>query len=178
MSRRTISEALVMNFFAIHGVGCKPIRRGLKPTADFTIEFARPVVCEVKQIEANDDDVECSGKQDDGGRFLENRIRPLLKSRQLRAASETGTPTLLVIYDATELQAYGDDEDVVLAMFGHSGGSDPAFAADRNASISAVGMLRGANEVRTLSLTLFYNPYARVHLNPRLFNGLPIVHKN
>ena len=60
--------------FAIHGVGCKPIRRGLKPTADFTIEFARPVVCEVKQIEANDDDVECSGKQDDGGRFLENRL--------------------------------------------------------------------------------------------------------
>jgi hypothetical protein len=132
----------------------------------------------VKQIEANDDDrVECSGKQDDRGRFLENRIRPLLKSRQLRAASEAGTPTLLVIYDATDFHAYGDDEDVVLAMFGHSGGRDPGFA-DRNASVSAVGMLRGANEVGTLSLTVFYNPYARVHLNPRLFNRLPIVHKN
>jgi hypothetical protein len=39
-------------------------------------------------------------------------------------------------------------------------------------------MLRGGMEVSTLSLAVFYNPYARVHLNPRLFDGLPVVHKN
>jgi hypothetical protein len=91
MSRRTLSEGLVQNFFAVHGFACKPIPRALKPTADFTIEFARPVVCEVKQIQPNDEDrAERSGKHDGRGRLLKNRIRRLITSRQLREASEGG----------------------------------------------------------------------------------------
>jgi hypothetical protein len=35
---------------------------------------------------------------------------------------------VLVIYDATDFQAYGDDEEVMVALFGHSGGRNPGFA--------------------------------------------------
>ena len=58
MSRRTISEALVKQFFAEHNVQCNPVpTRPNERTPDFIIELAQPVVCEVKQIEPNEEDL-------------------------------------------------------------------------------------------------------------------------
>ena len=58
MSRRTISEALVKQVFAEHNVQCNPVpTRPNERTPDFIIEVAQPVVCEVKQIEPNEEDL-------------------------------------------------------------------------------------------------------------------------
>lgn len=209
MSHRTISEALVMTFFAAHGVGCEPVpRRPDERTPDFIIALAQPVVCEVKQIEPNEEDLAPfknpstlgelgSGEPRVKGRMVPNRIRPLLKriSPQLRKASEGGTPTLLVVYDATPFQLYSDDVHIMEAMFGHLSigvwedatgaiqhsepffGGNRGMAPNRNTSVSAVGILRGGPETSTLSVTIFHNPFARVALNPSLFDGLPVVHR-
>jgi hypothetical protein len=130
--RRTLSEALVMNFFAAHGVGCTPVpTRPDEHTPDFIIQLAEPVVCEVKQIEPNEEDrrdlaelsrriQERPGEPPAIGRWVRNRIRPVLKriSGQLQRASEAGTPTLLAVYDATPFQLYSDDVDILQGLFG------------------------------------------------------------
>ena len=209
VSRRTISEALVKQFFALHGVGCKPVpTRPGQRTPDFILELAQPVVCEVKQIEPNKEDLAPfanpstlgelgSSEPRAKGRRVPNRFRAVLKgiSPQLRGASKDGTSTLLVVYDATPFQLYSDDTDIMQAMFGHlsvdvwedaTGAiqhSEPYFGGKRamtpttNTSVSAVGILRGGPEPSTLSLTIFHNPFARVPLNPSLFDGLPVEHK-
>ncbi len=209
MSKRTVSEDLIVNFFAALGVKCTPVPTRLhERTPDFIIELAQPVVCEVKQIQANAEDrrdlAELSrrsklspDKPPAIGRWVPDRIRPIFKriSPQLRRASEEGTPTLLAIYDATPFRLYSDDSDVLQAMFGrfsvkawvdetgatrHSEtyyGGNRGLSPARNTSVSAVGMLRDGREPSTVSLTLFYNPFARVPLNANLFDGLPVVHK-
>jgi hypothetical protein len=188
-----------MNFFAAHGVGCKPIpREPNQPTPDFVIELASEVICEVKQIVPNKEDRDdLSGEWRFTGRWTPDRLRSIFKniSRQLREASKAGTPTLLAIYDATPFQAYGDDLDVLQSMFGHLSvdvwedatgalqqsepyfGRNRTFTPNHNTSVSAVAMLRGGPEVETLSLALFHNPYARVPLDPRWFGRLPVSHK-
>ena len=198
-----------MKFFAAHGVGCQPVpTQPDQRTPDFVIDLAQPVVCEVKEIRPNKEDraelAELSRRYQSNpeqppaiARWVPNRIRPILEniSAQLRRASEDGTPTLLVVYDATPFQIYSDDTDVIQAMFGQlvinvgvddtgaTQHSEPYFGGDRtftpttNRSASAVGMLRGGPETSTLKLTLFHNPHARVALNPSLFDGLPVEHK-
>src|SRR3989442_260276 len=122
-----------MNFFPVHGVACKPVpTRPHERTPDFVIELAQPVVCEVKQIDPNKEDLQelaeaatvgklGPGERHTAGRMMPNRIRPILKrvSAQLRRASADGTPTVLAIYDATPFQSYTHDNDVVQGMFGH-----------------------------------------------------------
>ena len=81
------------------------------------------VICEVKQIDPNLEDlqeikdVSCSQAT---GRFVPNRLRAKLKnvSGQLKAASLTGCPTMLVVYDNTPFKMYTDHFDVAQAMFG------------------------------------------------------------
>jgi hypothetical protein len=199
VSRRTVSEALVINFFATHGVGCKPVptQQGER-TPDFVIELSEPVICEVKQIEPNKEDLaELSGEPPFVGRWVQNRIRPIFKniSAQLRRASKDGTPTLLAVYDATPFQMYSQDTDVMQGMFGNLSidvwvdktgatrqsetyyGGNRGLTPTTNTSVSALGILRGGPEASTLSFTLFHNPHARVPLNPDLFDGLPVVHR-
>ena len=123
MSRRTISEALVEHFFTVHGVRYRRVPRSDKPTPDAVIELAQPVVCEVKQIEPNDADLADVANPSTldnphaKGRWVPNRLRGKFNriSRQLQRASKAGTPTLLVVYDATPFQLYSDDLDIVQA---------------------------------------------------------------
>ena len=206
MSQRTLSEALVLQFFAAHGVTCHPVpQQEGQRTPDFIIELATRVVCEVKQIEPNPDDrrdVEELSTVGHGGvrrttvRWMQNRIRPLLNksSSQLRRASKEGHPSLLVVYDTTPFGNYTDDRDVLQGLFGRWSvdawiddtgetrytqpyfGEDQGLTPDQNTSVSAVAILRGGPEVATLSLTIFDNPHARVRLDPHLFDGLPVVY--
>ena len=204
MSQSTLSEDLVVKFFAAHGVRCTPVpTQADQRTPDFVIELAEPVVCEVKQIEPNTEDLATlhgamAGAPRAVGRWMRNRIRPILKkvSAQLQRASKDGKPTLLAIYDTTPFELYAsDDVEVVQAMFGQLStdvrvykngtiqesetyfGGDGTMTPTTNTSVSAVGILRGGPEVSTLSLTIFHNRYARVELKPSLFDGLPVVHK-
>ena len=121
-----------MNFFAAHGVGCKPVpTRPNERTPDFVIELAEPVICEVKQIDANEADRKelqealknaklPKHERSAVGGFVPNRIRRIFSkmSAQLKQASMSGTPTLLAIYDATPFQSYSQDLDILQGMFG------------------------------------------------------------
>jgi hypothetical protein len=197
VSQRTISEALVRQFFSTHGVQCRPVpTRPGERTPDFVIELAEPVVCEVKQLEPNKDDrADLATVGSFKGRWVPNRFRNVLKriSPQLRQASEEGNPTLLLVYDATPLQLYSDDLDVLQAMFGSLSvdvwqdangtiqhgeqrfGKDAGMTRTHNTSVSAVGMLRRGRDAETL--TLFHNSFARVPLRRQLFDKLPVTHK-
>jgi hypothetical protein len=81
------------------------------------------IVCEVKQIDPNAEDLAELRPVKPGemeGRLVPNRLRAKLKdvSRQLRAASLAGYPTLLIVYDNTPFKMYTDHLDVMQAMFG------------------------------------------------------------
>jgi hypothetical protein len=197
-----------MKFFAAHGVACHPVpTRPEERTPDFVIALAQPVVCEVKQIDPNEQDLADlanpstldelgTSNPHAKGRWVRNRFRSVFNriSGQLQRASKAGTPTLLVVYDATPFRLYSDDMDIMQAMRGNwsidvgldANGkiqhSEPYFGkngalTNKNTSVSAVAILRGGPDVSTLTLTLFHNRDARVHLNPDLFDGLPVVHR-
>ena len=121
---RTISETIFERFCSACSVSCEAIAAGRDRTPDFAIclDGVR-VVCEVKQIDPNAEDlaeVEIVNGGEEIGRLVTNRLREKLKdvSAQLKAASLAGHPTLLVVYDNTPLKAYTDHFDVIQAMFG------------------------------------------------------------
>ena len=178
-------------------VPCEPIVCGHVRTPDFAIclDGVR-VVCEVKQIDPNAEDlaeVKTVSAGEAVGRIVSNRLRQKLKdvSAQLKAASLAGHPTLLVVYDNTPFKAYTDHFDVVQAMFGdHSVAvsfpedagsspdvSEPFFGGNRgltphhNTSVSALAIL-DEGPIAQPSLRVYHNPYASVILRPEILGVL------
>ncbi|MBZ5560707.1 MAG: hypothetical protein LAO77_25925 [Acidobacteriia bacterium] len=199
MSKRSFSEALFEEFCSTHGVPCEPIPAELVRTPDFAIRLgAARVVCEIKQIDPNAEDLAELNEVNSGnatGRFVPNRLRSKLKnvSGQLKAACLSGFPTLLVVYDNTPFKMYSLHFDVVQALFGaHSvlvtvpkqpAGetmvSEPFFGGNRgltphqNTSVSAVAILDGGPRSER-SLRVYHNPYAMVVLRPELLHTLAV----
>ncbi len=199
MSSRPVSEALFEQLCSSHTVPCEAIATGPVRTPDFAIHLGGiRVVCEVKQIDPNPEDLhelKTVGSGEGIGRFLPNRLRATLKdSGQLQAASISGCPTLLVVYDNTPFKMYSLHSDVVQAMFGaHSvavrfpktTGADPIvskpfFGGNRgltrcqNTSVSALAILDGG-PFSEQTLRVYHNPYASVVLCPELLEALPVV---
>jgi hypothetical protein len=169
---------------------------------DFKIDLgAVQVVCEVKQIDPNKADLAELHELQGGepiGRFVPNRLRSVLKriSPQLKASSESGVPTMLVIYDNTPFKLYTQHSDVVQAMFGHnsvavtvssSPGSSPVvsspfFGGNRgltprqNTAVSAIAVLDGG-PTHPGALRVYHNPYAQVRLEPQLLVALEVDHR-
>ena len=204
---RSIAEDLVRSFFQRYNVSCTAVpRESGRRTPDFLLGLAVPVFCEVKEIAPNaadlleDEKVRAiiEGRNPDRhtGRWIPNRAQQVFKnvSQQLKDAAISGSPTLLVVYDATRYQAYSHDYDIVQGMFGrlqvtvwedengdvrHSPtffGGDRRFTPTKNTSVSAVARLDGGPQIETQSLRVFHNPFAKVNLDPRLFDGLPVFH--
>ena len=167
-------------------------------TPDFTICLHDVrVVCEVKQIDPNAEDLADLqvSSEEAPGRLVPNRLRGKLKdvSGQLKEACLLGHPTMLVVYDSTPLKMYLAHLDVVEAMFGaHSvtvtipkqGGaepivSEPFFGGNRgltprqNTSMSALAIL-DSGPLSEMKLRVYHNPYASVVLPPELLEVLPV----
>ena len=128
------------------------------------------------------------------GRYMPNRLRAKLKnvSPQLKNASESGRPTLLIVYDNTPFKSYTDHADVVQAMLGRNSVSvltpmdsslppevsDPFFGGDRgmgprwNTAVSAIAILDGGPRP-PLRLRVYHNRYSAVRLDPAVFDSLP-----
>ena len=129
---------------------------------------------------------------------MPNRLRAKLKkvSAQLRNASASGRPTLLIVYDNTPFRSYTDHLDVVQAMFGRNSVrvriaadsslppqvSEPFFGVNRgmgprhNTAVSAVAILDGAPR-SPLTLRVYHNPYAAVRLHSGVFDSLPVTQR-
>jgi hypothetical protein len=197
---RTISEMIFERFCSACSVSCEAIAAGRDRTPDFAIclDGVR-VVCEVKQIDPNAEDlaeVEIVNGGEEIGRLVTNRLREKLKdvSAQLKAASLAGHPTLLVVYDNTPLKAYTDHFDVIQAMFGgHSVSvnfsedprgslvvSEPFFGGNRgltphhNTSVSALAILDG-EPISQPTLRVYHNPYASVILRAEILGVFPVT---
>jgi hypothetical protein len=112
MSLETASEKLFEEFCRLNGVPCFRVAPASVRTPDFAIEHGgTEVTCEVKQIDPNDEDLRELAELQEGvgaGRYLPNRLRAKLKkvSAQLKSASQSGRPTLLVVYDNTPFKSY------------------------------------------------------------------------
>ena len=201
MSTPTVSERRFADFCASAGIPCYPIERGSRRTPDFRVLLRDvEVICEIKQIEPNAEDLATLDHLDEGvaGRRVPKRLRRILKnvSPQLKSAARSQKPTLLVIYDITLTKIYTQDGEVLQAMFGRDSVSvvipesvseaprvsDRYFGGDRglspthNTSMSAIGILEGGPEIDTF-LRVYHNPYAAVKLSPSLLDGLPVVQR-
>jgi hypothetical protein len=171
-------------------------------TPDFAIWLGSVrVVCEVKQINPNAEDLaelKVDGVGETVGRLIPNRLRQTLKdvSAQLKAASLVGHPTLLVVYDNTPSKAYADHFDVVQAIFGDhcvavsftdDAGEAPVvfepffggnrrLTPDHNTSMSALAILDGGPTGQP-TLRVYHNPYASVILPPEILGVLRVTNK-
>jgi len=202
MSAETASEKLFEEFCRLTGIPCSRVATAAVRTPDFVIELGgMQVICEVKQIDPNDEDLQELAELRSGvgaGRYLPNRLRAKLKnvSAQLKNASESGRPTLLVVYDNTPFKGYTDHADAVQAMFGRNSVrvlmltdpslppevSDPFFGGDRgmgperNTAVSAIAILDGGPRP-PLTMRVYHSPYAAVRLDPAVFNSLPVTQR-
>jgi hypothetical protein len=181
-------------------ISCERLPTATVRTPDFAITLRSVrVICEVKQIDPNFEDLQELGSVGSGqatGRFVPNRLRTKLKkvSGQLKAASVAGCPTMLVVYDNTPFKTFTDHFDVVQAMFGAhtvavSEGreadpivSEPFFGGNRgltanqNTAVSALAILDGG-PTSERKLRVYHNPYAAVVLQPELLEVLPVVQR-
>lgn len=197
---RAFSETLFEDLCSAHGIPCESLPTATVRTPDFAIILRSVrVICEVKQIDPNFEDLqelESVGSGQAMGRFVPNRLRSKLKkvSAQLKAASVAGCPTMLVVYDNTPFKMYTDHFDAVQAMFGAhtvavSEGreadlvvSKPFFAGNRgltanqNTAVSALAILDGGPSSEQ-KLRVYHNPYAAVVLQPELLDVLPVVQR-
>ena len=194
------SETLFEDLCSAYGIPCERLPTAPVRTPDFAITLCSVrVICEVKQIDPNSEDLQEMGSVGSGqamGRFVPNRLRAKLKkvSGQLKAASVAGCPTMLVVYDNTPLKTYTDHFDVVQAMFGAhtvavSEGreadpiiSEPFFGGNRgltpnqNTAISVLAILDGGPTFER-RLRVYHNPYAAVVLQPELLEVFPVVQR-
>jgi hypothetical protein len=200
MIDRAISEELFEQLCLASEVSCEPVAPRAWRTPDFRIWLGDvQVICEVKQINPNAEDradLEYSDSGEAVGRLVRNRMRATLKdvSAQLKAASEEGCPTLLVLYDNTRLKIYTLHSEVVQAMFGEDSvkvsvsespghptmvsepffGGNRSFTQSQNTSVSALAILDGDPGSR-LALRIYHNPFARVVLRPEVLVLLPVT---
>ncbi len=121
MATRPISERLFETLCSSRGVSCDQIPTESARTPQFVL--AVRVICELKQIDPNPDDLaelQAVNSGEATGRYVPNRLRSKLKnvSGQLKAASVSGCPTLLVVYDNTPFKMYSTHFDVLQALFG------------------------------------------------------------
>ncbi len=177
---KTLSERLFENFCESNSLLARPIEKGRGRTADYEVDrLGRSVIFEIKEIRPPD------GPSSD---FQRSRIREILKhaSPQLKDASKSGKPGVLVIYNNTRSTRM-DPDDCLQAMFGRKqtrvrfdgAVSDPFLAGNEgctpqhNTSLSALAVLRRENH-GTLLLDVFHNPFAAVRLQPTWFSNLPV----
>jgi hypothetical protein len=202
MSAATASEELFEEFCGLNGIPWSRVAPAASRTPDFVIQLGgTQITCEVKQIDPNDADLEELAELRMGGgagRYLPNRLRAKLKnvSAQLKNASESARPTLLVVYDNTPFKSYTDHADVVQAMFGRNSvtvltptdpslppqvsapffGGDRGMGPARNTAVSAIAILDGGPRP-PLTLRVYHNPYAAVRLDPAVFSSLPATQR-
>jgi len=194
-----VSEQLFEQFCEVNGIQCQRISPGLERSPDYDLRIhGTRVVCEVKQIDPNPEEKEVFKRAATGrsaGFWIGNRVRDKLKdvSAQLKAATASGLPTMLVVYNNTAAFDYTGHSKIVQAMFGHKSfriswpdehGSDPQvsppfFGANRgmtknqNTAVSALAAL-DRHQGGQLKLRLYPNPFAAVPLPAQIFHGLPV----
>jgi hypothetical protein len=200
MSAETQSERLFQEFCRLYGISCERLTPTGCRTPDFVVDFGGTrVICEVKQIDPNkadESDLAEPPHGADAGRLVPNRLRAKLKkvSAQLKSASQSGRPTLLVMYDHTPFKGYTLHTDAVEAMFGRNSvrvrvpmdpslppqisspffGGDRGMGPGRNTAVSAIAIL-DVGPHPSLTLRVYHNPYAAVRLDPRAFASLPVT---
>lgn len=196
---RPVSEQLFEQFCDAHSIPFERVATGQRRTPDYVVRFAGTrVTCEIKQINPNADDLkELQQLRENraSARYHPNRLRDKLKdvSAQLKAASEGGEATMLIIYDNTPFKGYTDHADIVQAMFGRysisvsvpadrsfpSKVSAPFFGGNRgmgpgwNTAVSAIAVLEGG-PIQVRALRVYHNVYAAVRLEPSLIASLPV----
>jgi hypothetical protein len=156
MTKKTKSELTFENFCDVHGISWKRVNVGENATPDYRIILTGDVVfVEVKQIDEDDNFNEHSGH-----RIVGSHVREKIKEarKQVRAGSDEGAPSILIIYNNLDgLQMFGTEEhDFIAAMYGemtllfdkrknkftdYYHGRNRSFSADKSTYFTAVGFL-------------------------------------
>jgi hypothetical protein len=193
-SQRSKSELLFERFCRENGIAFKliPVARDRRtPDYEFYPSGVR-IVVEVAQLDPNDDDRQYSRKLNDGsvvgvGGMIGQRIRQKItdKADQLKAWSDGMVPTILVLYNNTEVRSYTSPEHVRAGMFGfytyvievpanpsklgsvvdRKFGKGARMTAQCNTSLSALAVLE-EDPARSLTFRVFHNVHTINRISP------------
>ena len=193
----TYSEHLFSEFCKRHGLVAEPVKRQRGRTPDYEVDLAgNRVIFEIKQLNPNKQDRAAIERLRRGKAFADyqrNRVRPILKdvSQQLKCASRSRKPAVVVVYNNTPFSAGTDPDSVLQAMFGRKkvvvsfdeDGAPTARAPvlsgnegctpDHNTALSALAVLR-RDGAGALMLDVFHNPFAKIRLARDSLSGLPV----
>jgi len=191
----TKSESLFEDLCRRAGIRCERV-----PTADgqqspdYIVSLgSQRVIAEVKQFDPNpqeEDDAEALSRGEyrtQGPKLPGDRVRSAIRraAPQLKALARGEAPTMVVVYNTTDVSLHTTPEAIAFAMDGievvpvlvpHDPSGPPSFGSSRsgpkrmmtpehNTTISAVGVLCW-NWDRELRLAVYHNRYARHPIDP------------
>lgn len=196
METRTISEKLFENLCRSRCVECVRIPETTHMTADYRLSLGSlDFITEVKQLDPNDNDEKLAKSWSNPNSppvpAPSERVKSLLKRGypQVKRLSDGKLPTMIVVYNNSEIWNWIDTFTVTKAMFGACGivlrflpnqtvsvigqgfFGKRSITKDMCRSLSVVGVLEHdhANE---LTLDCYHNPFAHVTAEPKMLAKL------
>ncbi len=187
MTIKTVSESVFEEFCDSNNIVCEKISEGSEPTPDYLVTLTgRQFVVEVKQIDHDTD-----FNSEDGvstritGSHIRKKIHDTRIRKQLKNATDKGTPTILLVYNNMDkMQSFGTEpHDFISAMYGELTvvlntknnkiedsfrGRNASFRENRNTSFGAVGRLYKMKSVPAIHL--YENVFAKNRID---FSLLP-----
>ncbi len=188
MSSNTKSEKIFEKFCEDNNIPCKKVKQSDKKTPDYKVQFKNQfnknyfVYVEVKEI--NKDTNFNIDNQGLHSRKVGEHIRKKIKDarEQLKAVSEEGYPSILLIYNNLDgLQLFGTERhDFISAMYGDLTvninidgnkimgpyyGYNRSFDQNKSTYISAVGFLYMDRDIPKPGITIYENIYAKNSLD-------------
>jgi hypothetical protein len=180
---KTKAEIFFEEFCGINHIKWEKLKENEKPTPDYKVFFNDDIVfIEVKQI---DKDVNFSAEE--SSRTVGSHIREKIKEarKQLKAVSNKGFPTILLIFNNLDgSQMFGtEQEDFITAMYGDRTllysrkkkkvvgsihGKNCSFNEEKSTYFSAVGFLYKTKE--NVKVLIYENAYTK---NPLNFSNIP-----
>jgi hypothetical protein len=184
MTEKTKSETTFERFLSTNGFAFRRVPAGKQKTADYEAMIGNnELIFEIKELA---DDLGFQKEPVHSGTVGE-QVRKRIKhaSKQIQLASDSGKPTILLIFNNRDsLQLFGTENfDFEHAMYGEltvtidknsgkivdrSHGQNKSFQPNKNTSFSAVGRLKEGRG--SISVTLFENIHAKVPID---YNMLP-----
>jgi hypothetical protein len=180
---KTKAEILFEDFCNSNGILCERIKEATVPTPDYRILLDNQAVyVEIKQIDKDDNFNFAAGSRTVGSHIREKITEA---RRQVKAGSNTGFPSILLVYNNLDrMQMFGTEEhDFITAMYGEMTlvlnrsehritdsfyGKNRSFAEDKSVYFSAVGLL--SNSGGTIRIRIYENVFTQ---NPLDFSTVP-----
>ena len=195
----TKSELLFEQFCKAYRIKYERIPAGSAKAPDYNIYLnGERIAIEIKEIDPNpDEETKIQEFERQGTISIKSQLGKRIRDKitdtagKFKESSESGHPSVLVLYNNVKLYKHTEPSDILAGMYGQlyfpvsgnvgqplkigemQSGPKKKMTPDTNTSISAVAVIKVSGN-SDLNLSVYHNHHARVPLNPSLLSGFSV----